>query len=193
MSTEPPPPVNPYAPSEELAHGDEPAREPAPAVQRRPSRALAIIFSVITYPLAGVGLYVLGRRNAVAWMAAALGVYAAMIASVIARAPAAFLVAFALTLIVWLSAIVNTCVARPGAAPPRIGKALLAVVLAFVAAARRLERHAEMADRGIPGPGGRDDANAARRRSHHDRQDEDGSSPATWSSSAIHSIATSPT
>jgi signal peptidase I len=103
-------------------------------LRRRPSRVVAIIVSIVTYPLAGVGLYVLGRRSAVGWTAAAICAYAAMMTSVIAQAPAVFLVAFGLTGITWLAAIAHTSFARPGAAPPRGSRVVLVVVLALLAA-----------------------------------------------------------
>ena len=57
-----------------------------------PDRAVAIIVALVAQPLAGAGLYVLGRRSAVVWMIAGLCRYAATIASVIAKAPAVFIV-----------------------------------------------------------------------------------------------------
>jgi signal peptidase I len=134
VSTEPPPPVNPYAPSEALAHGDAPAGAPEQAVQRRPHRWLAIIVALLAQPLAGAGLYVLGRRSAAVWMLGGLCAFAAVLASVIAKAPAMFIVTAALLTIITLTALVYTTFARPGTAPPRGQRGVLLVLLLIVAA-----------------------------------------------------------
>src|SRR5688572_8715153 len=82
VSTESPPSVNPYAPTEALAHGDAPANDHAqPAGRRAAGRFAAIVVAILSYPLAGAGLYVLGRRSAVVWMIAGLCTYALVIAS----------------------------------------------------------------------------------------------------------------
>jgi len=117
VSTEPRPPVNPYAPTHELAHGDAAATGQAAAPERRPSRALAIVVALLTEPLAGAGLYVLGRRRATIWMIAGLCAYAVMIGSVFAKAPAVFVAATGLAVILWLIGVVFTTFARPGTAP----------------------------------------------------------------------------
>jgi len=133
VSTQPPPPVNPYAPTHELAHGEAAATEQAPALQRRPSRALAIVVALLTQPLAGAGLYVLGRRRAVIWMIAGLCAQAVMIGSVFAKAPAVLAAAVVVALILWLTTVVFTTFARPGAAPLTGRKGLLIIGLMIVA------------------------------------------------------------
>lgn len=135
MSPDPPPPVNPYAPSEALAHGDAPAGEPAQSAQRGPHRAVAIIVALLAQPLSGAGLYVLGRRSAAVWMIAGLCALAVAFASVIATAPAMFIVTAAVSVIITLAAFVHTTFAKRGTAPPR-GKRTVLFVLFLIVAAR---------------------------------------------------------
>jgi signal peptidase I len=122
-------PTNPYAPSATVAADD--ARE----AQRRPSRLLAVAASVLAYPLVpGAGLYVLGRGRRVAgWVAAAVVACAAMVVAVRAVQPRLFIVSVAVIAVTIVAALADTIVARPGASPPRMGRALLGALLLIAA------------------------------------------------------------
>ena len=134
VSTEPPLPVNPYAPSEALAHGDAFRNAQERPFQRRLQRVVAIVVAFLTNPIAGAGLYVLGRRNAFVWMICTLCVLAVAIASVFVNAPVVFLAAAALNIVITLVAIVYTVFAKPGAAPPQGIKGVAVIVLLTLAA-----------------------------------------------------------
>jgi signal peptidase I len=122
MTAEPP---NPYAPSATVAADD------ASEAQRRPSRLLAAAASVLGYPLIpGAGLYVLGRpRRLLGWFAAALVACTVMVVSVRAVQPRLFMASVAVTAVVIVAALADTIAARPGASPPRTGRALLGALL----------------------------------------------------------------
>ena len=128
MSTEPPPPVNPYAPSDALAHDEARGGAPGQPIPRRLTRALAIIVTLVSYPVPGIGLYVLGRRF-LAWMAASALFYALGIVAVFLSAPRMAFAVVAVRLLVGLVAFVHTIVARPGNAPPPHRRALLVCLL----------------------------------------------------------------
>jgi signal peptidase I len=133
VSIEPPTPVNPYAPTDALAHGEGVASEQAQPTGRRPARFAAIVVALLTHPLTGAGLYVLGRRSALAWMLAGLCIHVVVLASVVAALPGIFMAAVALNLIIGLTALVYTLFARPGAAPPRGNKGVLFVLFLILA------------------------------------------------------------
>jgi signal peptidase I len=133
VSTEPPTPVNPYAPTAALAHGEAVASDQAQPTGWRPARFAAIVVALLTHPLTGAGLYVLGRRSASAWMIAGLCIYLVVLASVVAALPGIFMAAVALNLIIGLTALVYTLFARPGAAPPRGNKGVLFVLFLILA------------------------------------------------------------
>ena len=124
MAEEPP---NPYAPGASLTDA-APKTTPPP----RPSRLLAVAATVFAAPLAGAGLYVLGRpRRFGGWFVAGLASWIGMIASVRAQHPKLFLVAFAGALAVWLASVVDSIVAARGTWPTA-GRALLLVVFLVV-------------------------------------------------------------
>jgi signal peptidase I len=131
MAGEPP---NPYAPSASLT--DAPAKAAAP---RRPSRLLAVAATVFAVPLAGAGLYVLGRtRRFRGWFVAGLAFWIVMLASVRTQHPTLFLIGFAGALTVWLASIVDSIIAARGTWPAA-GRALLFALL-FVVGARAQNR-----------------------------------------------------
>jgi signal peptidase I len=100
-----PPPVNPYA-AMPVAHADPERVRPAP-------RWLALIVSVLVFPLAAAGLLVLRRSwRDLVWVAASLGLLAVY---GLGLAPRLAGVALAAHLALGLAGIVMTTIARPAA------------------------------------------------------------------------------
>jgi signal peptidase I len=116
---------NPYAPSEAIAQEE----------RRAPSRVLAVIASLLGYPLLGCGHLLLGRRRwFIAWLAAGIAVFALMVAGVRGPSPNLYLVSVVALVLLSLACVVHTALSRPGAAALRVSRAWIAAVLLFGAA-----------------------------------------------------------
>src|SRR5437016_3506482 len=119
MNPEPPKEPNPYAPMSVVSREAE--------SDRLAPRWLAIVASVLSYPLPGAGLLVLRRaRRDLLWLFAGLIAWALFAVFRIA------LVGFALLVPLWIAGIVVTCVARRGPRPTgaRIWVTALALMIA---------------------------------------------------------------
>jgi signal peptidase I len=124
---------NPYQPSAFLSDGNAKLPPAVAAAPRRPSRAGAILLSLFAF--SGAGLYVLNRpRRFAVWLAA--GLAAATLMVVAARYGHAKLFLFALpaVVVIWLAALTDTIVARPGEARP--GRVAWPFVIALIVAAQ---------------------------------------------------------
>jgi signal peptidase I len=124
-------PPNPYtAPAAALADGAPAAT--AGAGTRKPSRLLAVVMALVSYPLSGAGLYLLGRsRRAVFWVITTVLLWSIMIAAVRTSQPMLAVIAMAVTLLSTLGAVVDTAFAKPGPARA-LGSAWLVVLALFV-------------------------------------------------------------
>lgn len=127
MADEPP---NPYtAPAAVLSDGAPDPGQPWPPWL---SRLLAVIVSLLSWPLPGVGFYLLGlRRRFVIWMAVGVLVWTLHVVAV--WAPIARLCGITLALLyaIWLSSLPATGISKP---PGPIRRVLLTAVLLIVAA-----------------------------------------------------------
>jgi signal peptidase I len=123
---------NPYAaPTAPLADGTAPGTT-AQARPRRPSRAGAIVLSLFAYPLAGAGLYLLGRqRRALFWVIATIVLWTIMIAAIRTSQPKLCVVAMGAALASTLAALVDTAVAKAGEARS-LGRAWMIAVALFL-------------------------------------------------------------
>jgi signal peptidase I len=129
VTTEPAPAsANPYAPSDAVAH------EAARHVRSGPSRLLAVVATLLAYPIVGAGLYVLGRRRFYIWIAAGLAIIALMIVSAHAGLPKLYIAMNIALYVAVLAALADSGFATRGDPAPRLRRALVVAVLLFAAA-----------------------------------------------------------
>ena len=100
-------PPNPYAaPTAALSDGQTTTGAAPSARPRKPSRVGAILLSLLAYPLAGAGLYLLGRQRRFAfWVVSTVLLWATMITAVRTSAPKLAVIAMAATLLCALAAL----------------------------------------------------------------------------------------
>jgi len=114
------PPINPYAPSQALAH-DVAAEEKVP-VAGQPSRLGAVAVALFAQPIAGAGFYLLGeRRRFVAWTALVLGIRALLVIAVWTPLPRLCTIAFVAMLAASLGSVLHTAITKPRRPPLKRG------------------------------------------------------------------------
>jgi len=119
-------PENPYQPSAVVV--DEGRRQVERTSRWLPALATLVCF----HPIAGLGLWMLGRpRRFVAWAVASVVAFTASMVGGWAGSPAVFTVGVAALVLVGLASFVDTLMARPGSMAPGLGRALLVLVLVF--------------------------------------------------------------
>jgi signal peptidase I len=126
MAADPP---NPYAPGRALAE------EPGAGRAGRPSRWLAMVATLLCLqPFAGLGLYVLGRtRRLLFWVVPSTVACTLMLVAVWMVKPTLFLIAAGATVLLMLGSLADTIVAAPSVSAPTFRRALVTVLIIFVA------------------------------------------------------------
>ena len=134
MATDDPPP-NPYAPTAFLTHEAGQARAAARAAAAgKPSRLGAIVLSILAYPLAGAGFYILNRpRRLAGWVVTALALWALMIVAAHAAISKLFMGAMVGLWLVAFAGIIDTAFAQAGA-PRTTDRAWLGAIVIILAA-----------------------------------------------------------
>jgi signal peptidase I len=126
-------PPNPYAaPTAALSDGQTTTGAAPSARPRKPSRVGAILLSLLAYPLAGAGLYLLGRQRRFAfWVVSTVLLWATMITAVRTSAPKLAVIAMAATLLCALAALIDTAFVKAGEART-LGRAWLIAIALFL-------------------------------------------------------------
>ena len=105
-------PLNPYAPTDALAHGTTADAKAEAAPSHEPSRFGAFVVAILAQPIAGAGFYLLRRpRRFVGWTAAGLLVRVLLIVAARAALPKLCAIAVALTFLTGLASIADTAFA----------------------------------------------------------------------------------